>query len=133
VVPQDDRWCYHHHRSVLVEVLQSADCDLLRIVELPPCAGTGASSLTPVDQLRASATDHLRNRRLIRLNPENRPLGKGDTGFAPILVNPDLDDAKRPPPATDSIFDDLLLFIGEMGLVAARVAEPALVLCHPPL
>ncbi len=94
---------------------------------LPPGSGAG---LSPIDQLGAGTSNHFSDLGLICLYPENCVLWERHVGFAPVLVDPYLDYSQQVAPISDSVLDDLPLFVGQMRPIASRIAEPAVMLCH---
>ena len=78
----------------------------------------------------AGPSDHFGDLGLICLYPENCVRWERYLGFAPVLVDPNLDYSQEIAPISDLVVDDLPLFLGQIRLIASRIAEPAVVLCH---
>jgi len=92
-----------------------------------PSSGPG---LSPIDQSCAGASNHFCDLGLTCLCPEGCVRWKRHVGFAPVLVDPDLDYSQQVAPISDSVLDYLPSFVGQLRPIAPRITEPSVTLCH---
>ena len=86
--------------------------------------------LSPFDQRGAGTSNHFSDIGLTCFHAGNCLLWERQVGFASVLVDPDLNYSQQVAPISDSVLDDLPLFVGQMRLIASGKAEPAFMLCH---